>query len=155
MEIKQHLADVTQEVFQSMLSLEVSSGESLEKISNTHSNTVSGMVGMTGLFKGALAIHASIEVAKKITGQMLFDEVDEVNEDVLDAMGEMANMLAGNMKTALSNNGKDIELSIPSAVSGEKYSLDIKDSGEHLVVPFTSDIGSFEVQFNFEKQDGS
>ena len=107
---------------------------------------------MTGLYKGVLAIHASIEMAKKITSQMLFMDVDEVDEDVLDAMGEMANMLAGNIKAALSSNGKDIELSVPSAVTGEKYSLDIKTPGEHLIVPFTTDFGSFSVQFNFEKQ---
>ena len=155
MELSQHLSEVTKEVFLSMLSLEVDPGEAQSKFSNTYSNTVSGMVGMTGLYKGALAIHATTEVAKKITSQMLFMDVEEVDEDVLDAMGEMANMLAGNMKTALSSNGKDIELSVPSAVTGEKYSLDIKDSGEHLVVPFKADIGSFSVQFNFEKQDAA
>jgi chemotaxis protein CheX len=153
--MSEHLSEITREVFQSMLSLEVASGEALNQFSNTYSNTVSGMVGMTGLFKGALAIHASHEVAKKITSQLLFMEVEEVNEDVLDAMGEMANMLAGNMKTALSNNGKDIELSVPSAVAGAQYSLDIKNSGEHMIVPFTTDIGGFSVQFNVEKQSGS
>ena len=152
MELSQQLSEVTQEIFQSMLSLEIAPGEAMNEFSNSYSNTVSGMVGMTGLYKGALAIHASLEVAKKITSQMLFMDVDEVDEDVLDAMGEMANMLAGNMKAALSSNGKDIELSVPSAVTGEKYSLDIKNSGEHLIVPFTTDIGSFSVQFNFEKQ---
>jgi len=152
LELSQQLSEVTQEIFLSMLSLEVAPGEAMSEFSNTYSNTVSGMVGMTGLYKGALAIHASLEVAKKITSQMLFMDVDEVNEDVLDAMGEMANMLAGNMKAALSSNGKDIELSVPTAVCGEKYSLDIKDAGEHLIVPFTTDIGNFSVQFNFEKQ---
>ena len=153
MELKQHLSDITQEVFLSMLSLEVVPGEPLHEFSNAHTHTVSGMVGMTGLYKGALAIHASIEVAKKITSQMLFMDVEEVDEDVLDAMGEMANMLAGNMKTALSNNGKDIELSVPSAVTGDHYSLDIKNTGEHLIVPFSTDIGEFSVQFNFEKHN--
>ena len=152
MELSQQLSEVTREIFQSMLSLEITSGEATDKLSNCHANSVTGMVGMTGLYKGVLAIHASIEMAKKITSQMLFMDVDEVDEDVLDAMGEMANMLAGNIKAALSSNGKDIELSVPSAVTGEKYSLDIKTPGEHLIVPFTTDFGSFSVQFNFEKQ---
>lgn len=153
MELSQNLSEVTQEVFLSMLSLEVAPGDPQYNFSNTHAHTVSGMVGMTGLYKGALAIHASIEVAKKITSQMLFMDVDEVDEDVMDAMGEMANMLAGNIKAMLSDNGKDIELSIPSAVSGEQYAFDIKSAGEHVIVPFTTEIGSFSVQLNFEKQN--
>lgn len=155
MEFSQQLSEVTQEIFLSMLSLEVAPGEAINKFPNSHSNTVSGMVGMTGLYKGIIAIHASLEVAKKITSQLLFMDVEEVNEDVLDAMGEMANMLAGNMKTVLSTNGKDIDLSVPSAVTGDKYALDIKNTGEHMIVPFSTDIGNFSVQFNFEKNNHS
>ncbi len=43
-----------------------------------------------------------------------------VNDDVRDALGELANMLAGNLKSVWPHG---IDLSMPSVVEGTDYSL--------------------------------
>jgi chemotaxis protein CheX len=47
--------------------------------------------------------------------------VDEFNDDVSDALGEIANMTAGSFKLYLTKSGADIRLSTPSVVTGEEY----------------------------------
>ncbi|MBN1141275.1 MAG: chemotaxis protein CheX [Deltaproteobacteria bacterium] len=155
MEIYQQLADATQEVFQSMLAMEIAPQAEIGTPPESFSETVSGMVGMGGLYKGIVAVHAPYPLAKKITSQFLMTDVDEINDDVLDAFGELANMLAGSIKAMLSSSGKDIQLSVPSSVSGEKYTLDINRSqGTHLIVPFETEAGQLLIQLHFEKQNG-
>lgn len=48
-----------------------------------------------------------------ITGSFLGMEVEAINADVEDAIGELANMLGGNVKTILLENGRNINLSLP------------------------------------------
>lgn len=143
------IVGATTEVFTAMLMVEAVPGEPInpspggEKIACN----VSGMIGLTGLYRGVLAVHAPKAVALSITGHLLgMDDVTEINEDVQDALGEVANMLAGSLKLALSKMGKDIKLSIPSVITGEDYTLACFDGTERAVVPFTIDQGTFVVE---------
>jgi chemotaxis protein CheX len=147
------ITDATQEIFETMIMVEVTPGEPTKENGQKHYCTVSGMVGLAGLFKGMIAIHAPDEVAKSITSSFLGMDVDEVNEDVTDAIGELANMLAGNAKMALSQNGKDITLSIPSTISGEEYTINCALDTDRVVMPFTMGPGKFMVELQVEKQE--
>jgi chemotaxis protein CheX len=61
-----------------------------------------------------------------------------INDDVRDTMGELANTLAGNLKSVLPHG---IGLSMPSVVEGTDYSLRI--CGGNLIdrMPFSSETG--------------
>lgn len=147
-----HIVDSTVEIFSTMLMMEVSAQPSLAERIKIHQDSVSGIIGMAGIYKGMLAIHAPAPVAMAITGNFLGLEVGEVNDDVKDAMGELANMLAGCIKAKLSDNSKDIQLSIPSSVCGDSYSLDYQPKSGSSMVPFESGDGLFLVELQLEQQ---
>jgi len=150
-ELYRELEGVTKKVFKRMLALEVVAQPSSPRLPEAFCSMVSGMVGLAGVRRGMVAIHLPEEMAKTVTSRLLQTEIGEVNEDVMDAVGELANMLAGNIKSALSSSGHDIKLSIPSVVSGVKYLLDIQHHGENLAVPFETEIGRFVIQLHFEQ----
>jgi len=147
-----HIIDATIEIFSTMLMMEVNPQPPLQERVKTFQCSVTGMVGMAGRYKGMLAIHAPEQVAMNITGNFLGLEVDSVNDDVKDAMGELANMLGGCIKAKLSDNSKDIQLSIPSAVCGESYSVDYQPQSNSSMVPFDSGQGLFLVELQLEQQ---
>ncbi len=152
MDLAKIIADATQEIFETMIMLPVTVGEARSEGARKYHCTVSGMVGLAGLFKGMLAIHTPDAIAQGITSSFLGMDVDEVNEDVTDAIGELANMLAGSVKLALSQNGKDITLSIPSTISGDEYSIDCVLETDRVIMPFTLEGGEFLVELQVEKQ---
>lgn len=152
MSLDQHIVEATTEIFSTMLMMEVSPEPPMEVKERVHKNSVSGMIGMAGLYKGMLAIHAPEAVAKTITTNFLGIEVEEIDDDVKDAIGELANMLGGSLKAALSENGKDIKLSIPSAICGEEYSLECNADSQGAVVPFRIPEGTFTVELQVQKQ---
>jgi chemotaxis protein CheX len=124
------------EIFTTMLMMDIVPGEPVSRGSLPFSSSVTGMIGLTGLYKGVLAIHLPKPVAMTITSTFLGMDIAEVNADVLDAIGELTNMIGGSVKSMLSENGRDIELSLPSTLTAEKYIFQIRENANLQMVPF-------------------
>lgn len=80
------------------------------------------MVGLAGALCGILTICCSAETAREIARCMLGDAVDS-EDQVLDALGEVCNMVAGNFKNKLAGTDERCMLSVPSVVSGGEYTF--------------------------------
>ncbi len=145
------IIDATTEIFATMIMLEAVPQTAQSEPFRAFSCSVSGMVGMAGLYRGMLAIHASTEVALAITGSFLGMEVNDLDDDVRDAFGELANMLGGSIKHRLSAQGADIKLSIPSTVCGKEYRVDCTTPGRSEIIPFAIPAGTFLVELQIEK----
>jgi chemotaxis protein CheX len=111
---------------------------------------ISSLVGMAGTFNGLVSLHMPTKLALRATGSMLGKEVTEVDEDVNDAMGEIANMIAGSFKQHLSKSGLDIQLSTPSIVCGKEYVITLGNNPDQITVRYASDDDWFMVAVAFE-----
>ncbi|MCL2458311.1 MAG: chemotaxis protein CheX [Desulfobulbus sp.] len=149
-EISDKLIESTIEIFTSMVMMDISSaGESVE-ITRTLKKSITGTVGLAGTHKGVLAVHFPNEVALAVTSNFLGMDIGEINEDVQDAIGEVANMLGGNLKTILSDRGRDIQLSLPSTICGDEYTFSSQAESDRIVLPFHSPSGIFYVEVELE-----
>lgn len=151
-DMARHVIDATKEVFSTMIMMELEDSFPLQESVNTFQCSISGMVGMAGTYTGILAIHCPQKFALKITSNMLGMDVDEVGEDVNDALGEIANMLGGYVKMVLSKGGMDINLSIPTVISGEEYTINAMSESDCVVVPFTHEQERFLVSLKLRKE---
>jgi chemotaxis protein CheX len=150
-EISDKIIESAKEIFSSMVMMEISAnGDSMIK-SEPLIESISGVIGLAGTHKGVLAIHIPNKVAMAITSSFLGMDVDEINEDVEDAVGELANMLGGNVKSILSENGRDINLSLPSTITGKQYDFQPTKEAERIIIPFRCDAGEFTVDLQLEK----
>ncbi len=151
MDISEKIIESAKEIFSTMVMMEITAkGDNMtESLPMTES--ISGVIGLAGTHKGVLAIHIPNKVAMAITSSFLGMDVDEVNADVADAVGELANMLGGNVKAILSENGRDIDLSLPSTISGQQYDFQPTNEVERLIIPFSCDAGEFAIDFQLEK----
>ena len=144
------MIDATKEIFSTMVMMDIS----VKEVMDTHGplyDTITGMIGLAGTHKGVLAVHVPYSVAKAITSSFLMMDVEEINNDVHDAIGEIANMLGGNVKTILSENGRDIDLSLPSTISGSEYSFSSDKEVDTIIVEFDTGNGSFLVEMDLER----
>lgn len=149
-DISSKIIESTMEIFTSMVMMDISvKNENLNHLGKLH-NSITGMVGLAGMFKGVIAIHVPYTVAFAITSNFLGMDVNEMNEDVQDAIGEIANMLGGNIKTILSDKGKAIQLSLPSTISGAEYQLSSSGNVDRIVIEFAAAAGNFLVEFELE-----
>jgi chemotaxis protein CheX len=149
LELEKHLVDATLEVFASMIFIDITpEAPSDEPISVLEPN-LSSLIGLAGDLKGILAVHCPSAVALGITSAMLGMEVTELGEDAKDAIGEIANMVAGGLKVALAPTGKKIELAIPTTVIGKSIRTSGLSGATRIMIPFSSPIGRFGLELRF------
>jgi chemotaxis protein CheX len=152
MDFHAKIVEVTKEIFETMIMMDVTPGQPLAEHVSKFNCSLSAMVGFAGFKQGNLTIHTPEKVAIGITQSFLGTEIEEINEDVQDAMGELANMIAGSLKPAISNDGKNVELSLPSVVYGKEYTMIVVAKADWIIVPFTVSYGQFLVGLEFKNQ---
>jgi len=150
-EYAQQIIAATEEIFSSMIMLDVVAGEPCKRSNETLKSSVSGIIGLTGSSKALLGIHLPNSLAISVTTAFLGMTVEEVDEDVRDAIGELANMLGGSLKTALDPSGSNIQLSMPSVIYGEEYAIDSLANAITVAVPFDLDGKTFMVELQLRK----
>lgn len=152
MNYAQQIIAATEEIFSSMIMLEVTAGEPFKRSNVPLKRSISGIIGLAGKSKGLLAIHLPDATAIAITTAFLGMDVTEIDDDVRDAIGELANMLGGSVKTALDPQGSDIQLSMPSAIYGEEYSIDCLADAINIAVPFRLADETFLVELQLRQE---
>ena len=108
------------EVFSLMLGAELR--PSSEPVGQNKLN-ITSMVGLAGSVCGLLSLRCSTSSATLIASKMLGEELGCVDETRLDAVGEVCNMIAGNFKDKISGMSDGCQLSVPTVIVGEDYSL--------------------------------
>ena len=95
------LRGATREVFDTMLSMELNEQDTL---SLADGSRIVGSVSLAGSVSGTVNIHVSRHLfAAQITANMLGMEIDEIesDEEVHDVIGELSNMIGGDLKSRL------------------------------------------------------
>lgn len=108
---------------------------------------ISGIIGLSGKAVGTVVINVSEELALAAASAMLMEEMTEVNDDVLDAVGELANVVAGQAKVELEEY--ELSISLPNVVVGAGHSIRFPGT-KPLCVPFESDLGPLRLEVGFE-----
>jgi chemotaxis protein CheX len=132
------LAQIVESVFETMLSLEAVpcatpwfDGE----------GRLTSVVHLAGEWNGAVLLECNRTQACLFAGRFLSSNPPDTVDDVVrDVLGELANMIGGNMKCVLSPG---IQLSMPSVVDGSNYSLRVCRAEVRHRLAFQCDEGLF------------
>lgn len=141
-----------QDVFITMVGVEDLMHLPLQIDLTTHfKECLTAMVGLAGTYNGLVSVHIPWPLSLSLTSMMLGMEVAEIDADVNDAMGEIANMIAGSFKQHLSRGGSDIQLSTPSVVNGADYNVSSGNNLENITIKFATDKEWFLVSLSIEE----
>lgn len=141
------MSQATTEVFTTMLQLKLTAGLPYTRRDATHpAEGVLSLVGLAGQWIGTGGIACSAPTACRLAGQFLMSEFAAVNDEVLDALGELTNIIVGTLKTALQVELGPMALSVPMVICGSSFRTRSAGSAEWLVVPFVLDDDTLRVQ---------
>jgi chemotaxis protein CheX len=135
-------AQIVSDVFLTMLGMEVQA--SFEQWI-LQPGTMTAAIFFAGNWKGAVMIECSERQACRWTAKLMsIPEPDGITDHVRDALGEIANMVGGNLKSVLPAG---VGLSMPTVVQGRDYSMRI--CGGNLVnrQSFAGPHGTFWITF--------
>ena len=145
-----HMVNHVREVFSTMVG--INDLLHLPPVINptTHfENSITAMVGLVGAYNGIVSLHAPRNLALNFTSGMLGVEVNDVDDDVYDALREITNMIAGGFKQHLSKGGLDIRLSTPSVITGNDCFFAVGRLDNALQLGFATNDGWFLVNAAF------
>jgi len=83
---------------------------------------ISAVIGLSGAVKGAVIISMKTDLAIKLTDLLAGPGHTDIDADVVDAIGEINNIIAGNIKPRVPN-GERIVISIPTIIKGREHSI--------------------------------
>lgn len=138
----------TLDVFSTMLNLPVSAG-AMRTAANSAVAPQSGIVsliGVAGAWAGTGCLACSGTLACRLSSQFLMTTFESVNEEVLDAVGEITNMIVGNVKTHLEEKAGPMGLSTPTVIYGRNFQTRSARVHEWTVVPFDCEEETLWVQ---------
>jgi chemotaxis protein CheX len=118
---------------------------------------IAGAVGFVGRLSGMVYVFTTVSFARRITATFLGLQEAEIEGDEMinDAMGEMANMLVGQMKSRLSDRDMPCMLTIPSVVRGSSFSVEATTSTEGHIFSFVSGENRIFIQVLLKASDAS
>lgn len=123
-------ADATvAEIFGMMFGLETAVVDITELPEPPESDERTAVVGFSGAMRGSCQLRMSAQAARSIASAMLGGApIDEGDDSINDALGELCNMLAGGWKNDVPGLSSECALSPPTVISGRNYKV-------HMIKP--------------------
>ena len=131
-DLRGFISGAMNEVFDTMLSMDIELADEGVQAS-VDGERIVGSVGFAGKAVGSVNIQVNEAFARSITAAMLGMEEDEIDgdEEVHDVIGELSNMVGGDLKSRLCDEGLNCNLSIPSITTGSDFRMEIKGWERH------------------------
>ncbi len=136
-------------VLKTMAMVEPRPGKPYVKKDQVAAGDVSGIIGITGEAQGSMSISFEADCIKAIVGNLFGMPVEEINDEVKDAVGELTNMICGDARRRLEAQGISLQAGTPTIVAGPQHQIRHIVSGPCLAVPFETDHGKFVVEVAF------
>ena len=130
--------------FKTMLGCVLTRGTPYVKNGSQPSHEVSGVIGLSGKAQGTVVLGLGREAALRATEAMLQERPPEINAEVVDAIGELANIIAGQAKAQLEH--LELSVSLPSVITGKGHCIQFPTKVKPLCIPFDSDWGPITVE---------
>lgn len=131
------------ETFVKMVGVEVKPGKPVLKQDARLDYDISGIIGLSGKVIGTVSLSFPEATALAVCNKFMSADLKVMNAEILDAVGELINIVAGNAKKGLTEF--NIEISLPSVVVGKNHRIVEPKGSVGFVIPFTSSLGNFHM----------
>lgn len=107
-----------------------------------HEWEMSGIIGIAGDSKGVIVVSFARSLAKSLTA-ILTGAAEVSEDDMIDAVGEIVNIVAGNAKKGLEQYR--LNISLPTIVSGKDHAIAWPADTPIVGIPFKLSNGKFHL----------
>lgn len=141
----------TIETFETMVHTKVVPGKIALLKGTALQHDISGIIGLSGGAKGTVSLSFPKLTALKAVSAFMGEKVVMMDDSVRDAIGELANIVAGAAKKHLAEY--KISISLPTVVIGDNHEVQGCKGVIPLSVPFESPLGLFNLIVSFKSGD--
>ncbi len=107
---------------------------------------VSGVIALVQEeLEGTMTLCLTFETVRDILPRVVGPSISVTHEMTVDAVGEITNMIFGQIKTDLNGRGYGLKLGIPSVVTGRGHFVSQFHRGQYMIIPFYLEGQLFQV----------
>ncbi len=139
-----------QNVFSTMLQLQVAIKEPHLKGGSGTSYDVSGIIGLSGDVVGSVVLSFPQETARRVVALFCGQDVSASQSDFADAVGELVNMVSGGAKAGFT--GRRVSISCPSVVLGAQHVVARQTDVPTVIIPCETDCGLMAIEVTIQEQ---
>lgn len=110
---------------------------------------VSAIIGLAGDTTGALVLSFSRETAIEMVSRLEGKKYIALGAEILDGVGEMVNIIAGNAKKDLLDYR--IAISLPGIITGNNYRINWPQGVPVISIPYDSEAGPFSINVSIKE----
>ncbi|MEH0019870.1 MAG: chemotaxis protein CheX [Desulfobacter sp.] len=144
--------NATINVLETMAFVTVTAGKPYVKQDSKAIGDVTGVLGLTGVANGTISVTFEENCILTVVSNMFGEEMNTLNEDIADAVGELTNMISGQARRELDEAGKVFKAAIPSVITGKDHAIRHYTDGPKIAIPFKTDGGEFTIEVCFDRQ---
>ena len=138
-------------LFKEHLGISVRSLNPFVRKDPTNLEEVSGIIGLAGETTGAVVLSFSRETAMNIVSVFSGKTYTALGNEVLDGVGELVNIIAGNAKKDLLDFR--ISISLPGVIVGVATRIHWPEGIPVITIPFESNLGSLTVNVSLRDSE--
>ena len=113
---------------------------------------ITGMLDMDRDLTGSIAVFFHKKSILGVVSAMFGKETTEMNEEIDDAVGEISNMIAGQVTTKMAELDKKVKIKLTTVVSGKDHVVEHIDNSENvLAISFKTTKGRFFIEVSIRK----
>ncbi|MCF6227492.1 MAG: chemotaxis protein CheX [Planctomycetes bacterium] len=135
----------TTATFQHQLHTNVSHGSAEQTAPKVTDKDITAIVGFGGMANGSLVIGLDKEPASKLLSRLVQMEMDFTREQIIDGVGELANIIAGSGIAAFWADTPKVNISVPTILLESGVEIAQVHTGPIYKVPFSCDITDFDI----------
>jgi chemotaxis protein CheX len=136
-------------LFKEYLGVELTYDKPFLNPDSQHLSDVSAIIGLAGETAGALVLSFSRDTAVSMVSKLANKNYQALSSEVIDGVGELVNILAGNAKKDLEEFR--INISLPGVVTGSNYKIQWPQGIPVITIPFKSQLGEFTVNVSLKE----
>ncbi len=121
-------------------------GDNVEGTTSKKGGGVVGIISFIGDLAWSLMLGLPEETAMALASKFAGFEIDFESEDMGDVVGELANIVAGDLVARLDAIGAKVNMSLPTIARGRDFELLLPDKLPSLRVGFTASEGEFWIK---------
>jgi chemotaxis protein CheX len=131
-------------VFNLMLNCDLVRGDIFLKDSHLLEHFVSGVIGLSGKAEGVVVLSLCHNSALEATSTLLMEQSTKIDNVVVDAVGELTNMIAGGAQAQLEH--LEMRMGLPTVITGRSTTIDFPKDSTPICIPFRCDWGDVAVE---------
>lgn len=136
-------------VIETMAFTQVTAGKPHLKPDKHSFGAITGLIGVAGdKIAGNLIVSFDEASILAIVNKMIGEQFTSISQDVVDAVGEITNMICGGAKNELAEQGFTVGMATPVMIVGKGIELNQLSKAPVITIPFTTPEGAFVVEAN-------